>query len=62
MKYGLRIPSFALGAKTAGLQEMGAYLPLDWSPEQLELIAGEVLPRVETVDGHGPSRSNVGGR
>jgi hypothetical protein len=35
--------------------------PLDWSPEQLELIAGEVLPRVKTVDGHGPSRSNVDG-
>ena len=26
MKYGLRIPSFALGPKTAGLQEMGSYL------------------------------------
>ena len=26
MKYGLRIPSFALGPKTAKLQEMGAYL------------------------------------
>ena len=26
MKFGLRIPSFALGARTAGLQEMGAYL------------------------------------
>lgn len=26
MKYGLRIPSFALGPKTAGLQEMGRYL------------------------------------
>jgi alkanesulfonate monooxygenase len=26
MKYGLRIPSFALGPKTAGLQEMGTYL------------------------------------
>ena len=26
MKYGLRIPSFALGPKTAGLQEMGGYL------------------------------------
>lgn len=24
MKYGLRIPSFALGPKTAGLQEMGS--------------------------------------
>jgi hypothetical protein len=121
MKYGLRIPSFALGPKTAGLQfarEFGRdpatiarvysnfvwvlkpgekpasaathfsvysgmdldywktyYLlgeaaevadrisariaaldggvdtivlnPLNWSPEQLELIAGEVLPRVK---------------
>jgi probable F420-dependent oxidoreductase len=26
MKYGLRIPSFALGAKTASLEEMGHYL------------------------------------
>ena len=26
MKYGLRIPSFALGPRTASLQEMGAYL------------------------------------
>jgi alkanesulfonate monooxygenase len=26
MRYGLRIPSFALGPRTAGLQEMGAYL------------------------------------
>ena len=26
MKYGLRLPSFALGPKTATLQEMGAYL------------------------------------
>jgi len=26
MKYGLRIPSFALGAKTASLEEMGRYL------------------------------------
>jgi probable F420-dependent oxidoreductase len=26
MKYGLRFPSFALGPKTASLQEMGAYL------------------------------------
>tara|TARA_A100001037_G_scaffold57695_1_gene49851 strand:+ start:15543 stop:15860 length:318 start_codon:yes stop_codon:yes gene_type:complete len=26
MKYGLRIPSFALGPETASLQQMGAYL------------------------------------
>jgi hypothetical protein len=26
MKYGLRIPSFALGPRTAMLDEMGAYL------------------------------------
>jgi probable F420-dependent oxidoreductase len=26
MKFGLRLPSFALGERTAGLQEMGAYL------------------------------------
>ena len=26
MKFGLRIPSFALGPRTASLQEMGAYL------------------------------------
>ena len=26
MKFGLRIPSFALGPKTATLAEMGAYL------------------------------------
>ena len=26
MRYGLRIPSYALGPKTATLQEMGAYL------------------------------------
>jgi len=26
MKYGLRIPSFALGPSMASLQEMGAYL------------------------------------
>ena len=26
MKYGLRIPSFALGPKTASLEEMGRYL------------------------------------
>ena len=26
MRYGLRLPTFALGAKTATLQEMGAYL------------------------------------
>jgi alkanesulfonate monooxygenase len=26
MKFGLRLPSFALGSKTASLQEMGAYL------------------------------------
>ena len=26
MKYGLRIPSFALGSKTISLQDMGKYL------------------------------------
>jgi len=26
MKFGLRLPSFALGPKTASLHEMGAYL------------------------------------
>ena len=26
MRYGLRIPSYALGPETATLQEMGAYL------------------------------------
>ena len=26
MKYGLRMPSFALGEKTASLEEMGTYL------------------------------------
>ena len=26
MRYGLRLPSYALGERTVGLQEMGAYL------------------------------------
>jgi hypothetical protein len=26
MRFGLRLPSFALGSKTASLPEMGAYL------------------------------------
>src|SRR5439155_20121566 len=34
--------------------------PLNWSSEQLELIAGEVLPRVKTIDGDGPSSTNGG--
>lgn len=87
MRYGLRLPSFALGAKTAtqfsvysGMdldywrtyyllgqaeelaERIGARIdaldggvdtivlnPLNWSTEQLELIAGEVLPRVKVA-------------
>ena len=56
MKYG-RI-SARIAALDGGVDNI-VLNPLNWSPEQLELIAGHVLPQV-TLDGHGPSRFKDG--
>ena len=63
MRFGLRLPSFALGPKTASLPEMGAYLrPALPRPPRWVSTTGELASHAASLSTGFPETSAVHGR